>query len=161
MTDDAVFLFAQSCAKTYCNMYKSFRQFDDATQEACLWLLQHRDKWNLPDSNLRCRIIWALIRWYQNEHGVRLKKRPERVEGFPLEQCRSRYRDIKRHDDREMIETAIERAGLAKYRGVVLDLLYGYNRKEIAIRQGLPSDKVTAILEELKPELRTLIRACR
>lgn len=160
MTSDAVFLFAKYCANIYCKKFKSRRQVDDVTQQACLLLFENRDKWGLSDSKLRSRIIWDLIRWYQNEHGLRLKKRPTRVDCFPLESCRSTYRETKRIDDRDMIEVAIERAGLAKYRGVVLDLLDGYKRYEIAKRRGISPARVTELLEKFESEMQTLIRAC-
>jgi transposase len=59
-----------------------------------------------------------------------------------------------------MIEVAIERARLAKYRGVVWDLLDGYKRYEIAKRHGISQAKVTELLEKFESEMQTLIRAC-
>lgn len=161
MTSDAVFLFAKHCANIYCKQFKTRRQIDDVTQQACLLLFKNRDKWGLSDNKLCSRIIWDLVRWYQNEHGLRLKKRPTRIEDFPLELCRSPYREMKRIDDRDMIEVAIERAGLAEYRGVVWDLLDGYKRYEIARRRGIPPAKVRELLEKFESEMQTLIRACR
>lgn len=161
MTSDAVFLFAKYCANIYCKKFKSRRQVDDVTQQACLLLFENRDKWGLSDSKLRSRIIWDLIRWYQNEHGLRLKKRPIRLESYPLESCRSTYYETKRIDDREMIEKTIECAGLGEHRGVILDLFDGYKRYEIAQRRGLSLGKVQEIIEKWELEYLEFIRSYR
>ena len=72
--DDASLLsFARQCAKAYCRRYAAQSQFDDAVQEACVYLLENRGKWTQPAAKLKRRVVGELVRKYQNERKLRSK----------------------------------------------------------------------------------------
>ena len=120
-------------------------QFDDATQEACLFLLKNRDKWNRPDAYLRFRTFYALIRQWQNEHKARRRRRLSQVDA-PLETIAVYDRSI---DARDVIETAIQRARLENESAIVWELVDRRPRREVAAEHGTTVARVTEIYKRL------------
>ena len=76
ISDANVLDFARKCASLYCNRRNAWLSYDDALQDACLYLLEHRDRWADPEKVLKIRVVGELVRKYQNEHGLRLKNIP-------------------------------------------------------------------------------------
>ena len=146
MTDDQLFPLAQKCASAYCSKFGSWAQFDDATQEACVFLLRNRTKWSLPENELRNRTVLALVRWYQNENGLRRKSRLQRVD-FDVEKIEAEETE---NAARAVIEAALERFDEKE---LILDLITGAGRKQVAEKYGVRLSEVDRIYKEFKTEL--------
>lgn len=127
-------------------------QFDDATQEACLFLLKNRKIWNREESYLRYRTFLALIRQWQNEHKARRRFRLSQVDA-PIEAVATYDKSI---DARNMIETAIQRARLENESAIVWELVDRRPRKEIATEHGVTVARISGIYNRLVHALRTL-----
>lgn len=154
MDESDVFSFAVECARIYCARFKCWEQLDDATQEAALWLLRNRGKWNLRKSSLKNAVVFALIRWYQNENHLRRKNPPERVE-FPLEGIATD--STNELEAREILDAAIVNAGVEKYRSVVWACVHGEKMKNVAKEYGLSIWRVQWILERTRREFLELV----
>ena len=145
MTDDQLFSFAQKCAKAYCSEYGAWSQEEDAVQEACVFLLKNRAKWDLPDSTLRTRTVLALVRWYQNENGLRRKTRLQRVD-LDVELVEER-----KDDALAIIDAALERFPYEQ--DIIRDLIAGFDRKTVAKNHKIRLSEVDRIFKEFKSEL--------
>lgn len=145
MTDDQLFPLAQKCASAYCSKFGSWAQFDDATQEACVFLLRNRTKWSLPENELRNRTVLALVRWYQNENGLRRKSRLQRVD-LDVELVEER-----KDDALAIIDAALERFPYEQ--GIIRDLIAGFDRKTVAKNHKIRLSEVDRIFKEFKSEL--------
>lgn len=156
MIDDAtLFDFARSCAREYCRRFNS-TNLDDATQEASLYLLQHRDRWNRPRNYLRKRVVYELVRRYQNESGLRRKNTLRKVELDVFQISRKkREPDANAVEAREIVEEAIRNGKLEQDREIVELIVDGWNRKQIAEKFGVSFGEISAdvfkrFLRELK-----------
>lgn len=147
MTDEQLFPFARACASAYCARYGAWSQLDDATQEACVFLLKNRAKWNRSESALRNRTILALVRWYQNENGLRRKTRLQRVD-FDVENVPA---TDKEDDARAIVEAALER--FPDEEAIIRDLIAGADRKTVATNHKVRLSEVDRIFKEFKSEL--------
>ena len=165
MLDDSRLLtFAQSCASLYCKKHNSFQQFDDATQEACLYLLQHREKWSQSEQSLRCRVVGELERKYQNERGLRLSDPPRFIEAEKLDRYASQEptvsQSIKTIDSVLMLRIVDEVKQLPDFQleptRSILDaaLRAYYPRKEIAAQYDMRTSDVTRLVKRFKATCR-------
>ena len=155
MIDDAtLFDFARSCAREYCRRFNS-TNLDDATQEASLYLLQHRDRWNRPRNYLRKRVVYELVRRYQNESGLRRKNTLRKVEldVFQLSK-KKREPDADAEEAREIVEEAIRNGKLEQDREIVELIVDGWNRTRIARKLALPFCDVSDVYKRFFRELR-------
>lgn len=154
MIDDAtLFDFSRSCAREYCRRFNS-TNLDDATQEASLYLLEHRDRWNRPRNYLRKRVVYELVRRYQNESGLRRKNRLRKVELDVFQLSRKKRDDPDAEEAREIVEEAIKDGKLEEDREIVELIVDGWNRTRIARKLELPfcdvSDVYKRFLRALK-----------
>lgn len=78
--DSSMYEFAKSCASSYCRKHNVRRQFDDATHDAVVYLLEHREKWSQSNQTLKRRVVGELERQYQNVKGLRLSSPPKFLE---------------------------------------------------------------------------------
>jgi DNA-directed RNA polymerase specialized sigma24 family protein len=132
MIDDAtLFDFSRSCAREYCRRFNS-ANLDDATQEASLYLLEHRDRWSRPRNYLRKRVVYELVRRYQNEIGLRRKNKLRKVEFDVFQFARKKRDDPDAEEAREIIEEAIKDGKLEQDREIVELIVDGWTRSEIA-----------------------------
>ena len=133
MDESDVFSFAVECARIYCARFKCWEQLDDATQEASLYLLQNRDRWNRPRNYLRKRVVYELVRKYQNESGLRRKNKLRKVELDVLQLARKkREPDANAVEALEIVEEAIKDGKLEQDREIVELIVDGWTRSEIA-----------------------------
>lgn len=154
--DDSLYSFARSCANAYCRKFGAPSQFDDATQEACLYLLERRDKWTLEARFLKRRVVFELVRRYQNEHGLRRTNMLKRVD-LDVGRLSERNRDdAKAQEARATIDETIRNGGLELDREIVELIVDGWTRKEIAKRYGVPFREISEIYKRFLRELRKL-----
>jgi len=154
MIDDAtLFDFARSCAREYCRRFSS-TNLDDATQEASLYLLEHRDRWNRPRNYLRKRVVYELVRKYQNESGLRRKNKLRKVELDVFQLTRKKREDPDAEEAREIVEEAIKDGKLEDVREVVELIVDGWNRKQIARKLGVPFRDVSEVYKTFLRELK-------
>ena len=154
MIDDAtLFDFSRSCAREYCRRFNS-TNLDDATQEASLYLLQHREKWNRPRNYLRKRVVYELVRKYQNESGLRRKNKLHKVELDVFQLTRKKREDPDAEEAREIVEEAVKDGKLEDVREVVELIVDGWNRKQIAKKLGVPFRDVSEVYKTFLRELR-------
>lgn len=154
MIDDAtLFDFSRSCAREYCRRFNS-TNLDDATQEASLYLLQHRDRWNRPRNYLRKRVVFELVRRYQNESGLRRKNKLRKVELDVFQLSRKKREDPDAEEAREIVEEAVKDGKLEDVREVVELIVDGWNRKQIAKKLGVPFRDVSEVYKTFLRELK-------
>jgi len=154
MIDDAtLFDFSRSCAREYCRRFNS-TNLDDATQEASLYLLEHRDRWNRPRNYLRKRVVYELVRKYQNESGLRRKNKLHKVELDVFQLTRKKREDPDAEEAREIVEEAVKDGKLEDVREVVELIVDGWNRKQIAKKLGVPFRDVSEVYKTFLRELR-------
>ena len=154
MIDDAtLFDFSRSCAREYCRRFNS-TNLDDATQEASLYLLQHREKWNRPRNYLRKRVVYELVRKYQNESGLRRKNKLHKVELDVFQLTKKKREDPDAEEAREIVEEAVKDGKLEDVREVVELIVDGWNRKQIAKKLGVPFRDVSEVYKTFLRELR-------
>lgn len=154
MIDDAtLFDFSRSCAREYCRRFNS-TNLDDATQEASLYLLEHREKWNRPRNYLRKRVVYELVRKYQNESGLRRKNKLRKVELDVFQLTKKKREDPDAEEAREIVEEAVKDGKLEDVREVVELIVDGWNRKQIAKKFGVPFRDVSSIYKRFLRELR-------
>lgn len=154
MIDDAtLFDFSRSCAREYCRRFNS-TNLDDATQEASLYLLEHRDRWNRPRNYLRKRVVYELVRRYQNESGLRRKNKLHKVELDVFQLTKKKREDPDAEEAREIVEEAIKDGKLEDVREVVELVVDGWNRKQIAKKLGVPFRDVSEVYKTFLRELK-------
>jgi len=154
MIDDAtLFDFSRSCAREYCRRFNS-TNLDDATQEASLYLLEHREKWNHPRNYLRKRVVYELVRKYQNESGLRRKNKLRKVELDVFQLTRKKREDPDAEEAREIVEEAVKDGKLEDVREVVELIVDGWNRKQIAKKLGVPFRDVSEVYKTFLCELK-------
>lgn len=154
MIDDAtLFDFSRSCAREYCRRFNS-TNIDDATQETSLYLLEHRDRWNRPRNYLRKRVVYELVRKYQNESGLRRKNKLRKVELDVFQLTRKKREDPDAEEAREIVEEAIKDGKLEDVREVVELIVDGWNRKQIARKLGVPFRDVSSVYKTFLRELK-------
>ena len=154
MIDDAtLFDFSRSCAREYCRRFNS-TNLDDATQEASLYLLEHRDRWNRPRNYLRKRVVYELVRKYQNESGLRRKNKLHKVELDVFQLTRKKREDPDAEEAREIVEEAVKDGKLEDVREVVELIVDGWNRKQIARKLGVPFRDVSEVYKTFLRELK-------
>lgn len=156
MIDDAsLFDFSRSCAASYCRRFGA-SDLDDATQEASLYLLQIRDKWNKPRNYLRKRVVFALVRKYQNEKGLRRKNRIRRID-LDVFLIAEKIKDKTQSEDaRRAVDEAIRNAGLEYAREAIELLIDGWTRKEVRQRFGIKFREVSEIWKSFLREFHKL-----
>lgn len=157
VTDANVFDFAQMCARVYCKRYNAWSQLDDATQDACLYLLNAREKWAQPKSKLINRTVGELVRNYQKEHGLRRKNRPKKVD-LNLSKIEDRRSESQEVDSRRLIvERALGQPDVAPYKALVQDLLAcDASFAAIAKKHGVTKARVSQIFKLFKSVCRRL-----
>lgn len=145
LDDSTLYAFALSCARNYCQRFAS-SDLDDATQEASLYLLQIRDKWDRPRNYLRKRVIFELVRRYQNKHGLRRKNKLQfcGADLFRLAAQERKESDAER-DAREIVMEAIREARLESEREIVELIVDGWTNHEIAEFTGRPYCEISNI----------------
>ena len=154
MIDDAtLFDFSRSCAREYCRRFNS-TNLDDATQEASLYLLEHRDRWNRPRNYLRKRVVYELVRKYQNESGLRRKNKLRKVELDVFQLSKKKREDPDAEEAREIVEEAVKDGKLEDVREVVELIVDGWNRKQIAKKLGVPFRDVSEVYKTFLRELK-------
>ena len=154
MIDDAtLFDFSRSCAREYCRRFNS-TNLDDATQEASLYLLEHRDRWNRPRNYLRKRVVYELVRKYQNESGLRRKNKLRKVELDVFQLTKKKREDPDAEEAREIVEEAVKDGKLEDVREVVELIVDGWDRKQIAKKLGVRFCDVSEIYRRFFQELR-------
>ena len=153
LTETCLFDFARTCALAYCRRYAASEQLDDATQEACLFLLKNRLLWERSDSYLRFRTFYALVRWYQDERRMRARRRLVRAEA-PVELVHDAVDAASRMEAREIVDIAIERA--KDVSGIFREYLTGATQHEIASRRGLAESAGKEVIERVKTEIKKL-----
>ena len=159
--DDASLLsFARQCAKAYCRRYAAQSQFDDAVQEACVYLLENRGKWTQPAAKLKRRVVGELVRKYQNERKLRSKfYRPiQYVESAPEEIADDA--DLERLERRDWLCARIRRAAANAGCADCLELLeavaLGEDVKSAASRFRVGVSKVRALYKRFLTELKKM-----
>lgn len=160
LTKDRVYEYAQNCARTYCAKHSAWGSFDDATSAAALYLLEHPEKWDQENAGLKTRVVGELERQYQNEHGLRRKHMPKRVD-IDVERLAVRKRPPSsvRPDCERMtiIQRALRQPGIARYAYIIEDILsLKYTKGEIAKRHGISGARVSQIYREFKSVCRRL-----
>lgn len=153
MTDADVVAVAEKAANIYCRKYASVDQFDDALGEASLFLLEHRDVWNATTRAIVVRVVGALVRNYQNAHGLRLKNPPKFVDGLELDTfAASSRRSASVCDPRlTLVEDLLQSPLFAEYSTAILELVDGHStKKEIAQRHGLRPRELTRIYKSFR-----------
>ncbi len=155
MIDDAtLFDFSRSCAREYCRRFSS-TNLDDATQDASLYLLEHRDRWNRPRNYLRKRVVYELVRKYQNESGLRRKNKLRKVDLDVFQLSKKKKRDDPDAEEaREIVEEAIKDGKLEQDREIVELIIDGWNRTRIARKLALPFCDVSDVYKRFLRELR-------
>ena len=145
LDESTLYAFALSCARNYCQRFAS-SDLDDATQEASLYLLQIRDKWNRPRNYLRKRVIFELVRRYQDKHGLRRKNKPQFIDAdlFRLTTQERKETEAER-DAREIVATAIQDSRLETEREIVELIVDGWTNHEIVEFIGRPYYEISAI----------------
>lgn len=153
-----VFNVAEKIAAQYCKKFHAWSQFDEARQEAAFWLLKNRDKWYLPEKNLFFMGKLALVRWYQNAHNLRRRRKtvfilsddfwswgklePDRIEFFDL------------------IDTAIRNAGLEKYRSYLIARAQDTTRRQaLKLNPSISIEKAAIAWRRFKEEVKKLVKA--
>lgn len=153
LEEDKLFEFAKECAAIYCQRRSAWSQFDDATQEACLFLLKNRDKWTLPQKFLRKQTVFALVRWYQNERRLRRQRKLERVD-MPTETLFDANEQEQKIEAREIVELAI--ANAKETSGIFRDYLEGRTLREIAEKHGTTTWRALEVVKNVKREIAKL-----
>ena len=167
LTDDTLEQFSRSCACCYCKRYGSWEQLDDAQQDAALFLLAHRDKWQLPEAKLKRRAVMQLVRNYQERHKLRTKQplRLQQVEdvdslaGSEVD-CEDEARRDQQidagldcHEDPRwlIIQTALRQPDVGPYKEALVEIVEGnLTRKEIAARHGITQGRLSQIFAHFK-----------
>lgn len=143
MTDNDVLQLAQESARVYCRRYSSYENYDDAVGDACVYLLEHREKWDQEPRKLKRRVVGELVRGYQRAHGLRLKRPPIRValdfETPTKNEGRTTEKSIS-----DVVERALQQPDVASIAPVVLFILNS-NSKEAANRFGLSKSAISKI----------------
>lgn len=167
LTDDTLEQFSRSCACCYCKRYGSWEQLDDAQQDAALFLLAHRDKWQLPEAKLKRRAVMQLVRNYQERHKLRTKQplRMQQVEdvdsmaGSEVDSEAEALRDqqidagLDRHEDPRwlIIQRALRQPDVGPHKEALIDIIEGkLTRKEIAARHGITQGRLSQIFAHFK-----------
>lgn len=157
LDDSTLYAFALSCARNYCQRFAS-SDLDDATQEASLYLIQNRDKWNRPRNYLRKRVIFELVRRYQNKNGLRRKNKLQFCDADLLRLAsQERKESDAERDAREIVATAIQEGRLESEREIVELIVDGWTNHEIAAFNGRPYCEISNIRARF---LRTVRNVC-
>lgn len=101
--------FAESVARIYCARFNDWNLYDDAKQEASVWLLKNRRLWTKPKKELTWRTFLAVCRWYQDQHGTRRKHKLKLVYQDDVE-VMTETNVEERIDAKELFEQVVEQA---------------------------------------------------
>ena len=150
VTEESVYEFSQLCARIYCKQYSAWSQFDDATQDACLYLLNNQKKWTQPKPKLINRVIGELVRCYQKEHGLRRKSKLKRVDVNLSLIATKEEREV--DDSRwSIVERALRQPDVAPNRSIVESLLEpDATVTTVAKKHGLTKARVSQIFKQFK-----------
>lgn len=160
LTEDRVYKFAVKCARAYCAQHNAWENYDDAVSAASLYLLEHREKWAQENKGLKRRVVGELQRQYQNEHGLRRKYMPKRVDvNLELIAVRERPPSSVRPDSErlDIVRRALRQPGIVRYAPILEDVLgLKYTKTEIGRRHGVSTARVSQIYKEFKTVCRRL-----
>lgn len=166
MTDDKLFEFAKECAAAYCRKHGDASQFDEATSEACDWLLSNRHLWTLPKGALKWRTVRRLVRWYQDEHGLR-KTSPTSfvdVDEYANDVRLSSKEDARLlcYIEQQEVDDLVIRAATQAWLLGVFDLVRAWvlelgTREELSARFGIPLSSLDRMRRRFKRELKKLV----
>ena len=161
LDDDNLDSFARKCAAAYCKRFANWNQFDDAVQNAAIFLLEHRDKWQKPPAVLFRRTVGQLIRNYQDERKLRTKN-PIRIVSGDVDRATAKN-ETDEIDDRldsggpsaddrrwSIIERAIQQPELVGKREIVRAIAAGKSNAEIAAAFNLSPGRISQIFAEFK-----------
>ncbi len=158
LEENNVFNLAIDISRFYCKRFKSWEQFDDATQEASLWLLKNRHKWSLTEKELISRGFLALVRWYQNANGLRRKYKLAKVTFDNFTNILDETDIESNLEYNDLIETAIIGAGLEEYRSFLLAFTHGMRKtKAMKIYGPKNFEKADSIITQFKEEFKRRI----
>lgn len=159
MTDSDVYEVAEAAARAYCKRYASSEQFDDALGDAALFLLEHRTIWNKQRSLIVSRVVGALIRKYQNEHGLRLKRKPTFVDDVDVSLIPSKSNVLICDPRLEFVQTLLESLRFAPLRDAILEIIDARSKiSEIAARNYLSQRELRRIYNEFQIACKTNAR---
>ena len=153
--DDNLLSFAQSCALEYCKRFGS-KELEDATQDAAIILLSFRAYWDRPRNYLRKRVIFELVRKFQNEKGLRRKNRLRKVELDLSGLSEKKSDETQTAKAREMIAQAVQNGRLEYAREIVELFVDGWKRKDVARLYGVSFREISEIYDRFVHELKKL-----
>lgn len=107
ITEANLFEFAKKAASLYCRKFSAWEQYDDAVQEVCLRLLKNRDCWANDEKVVIRQELLGLVRWYQNEKGLRRKNRIAQVDFQTEDLSTTDEKQIALNDRRDLFERAM------------------------------------------------------
>lgn len=162
LTEDTLFEFAQDCAKVYCARHAAWRRYDDAVQEACVFLLRQRDKgkWEtLSKPQLMFRTVNALVRWYQQEKRIRNKFRVEiEYGGAPdVADPQNDYERVDNFDEFHALSVrAARNAQLSGCVEMLEELARGYDALETVKKYGIAPTRARELYRKFLFEFKKL-----
>lgn len=164
VTDDDVFTLAKKSARLYCKKFNAFNQLDDAISEACVFILTQRRRGRLEaleEPQIKRRTVLALIRWFQNENGLRRTTKLTRV---PLsDEHESNKSSINEYEERETQLNLIRRAASNAQALDCLDVIYSIFTGEaianVCKSKRLNKKIIAKVFIRFKFELGKLMRA--
>ena len=153
LNDDDLYDFAKSCAYSYYRRFGS-SDLEEATQDAALYLVENRENWTKPRNYLRKRVVFVLVRKYQNEKGLRRKNKIRKIE-LDVFLLAARLKDETNRDEaRSLIDSAIRSAGLEYAHELIELLIDGWTRKDVRKRFNVSFREVSEIWNSFLYELK-------
>lgn len=164
--DTTLFDFCSKCASQYCKRYGRRSDYDDAYQDAVVYLLEHREKWVQDAGVLMKRVIGELIRGYQKSHGLRLKRRAHRV-FIDLSRVSRQIPEVmnlievEESRRRRLVERALGQPDISRYRPLLESVLSGEHKGATARRYGITEGRLSQILKQFRSACLRLSEAGR
>lgn len=134
ITETNLFDFAKKVASLYCRKFSAWKQYDDAVQEVCVRLLKNRGCWEWDERRVVRQELLGLVRWYQNEKGLRRKNKIAQIDFQVEDLSTTDDKQVARDDRRDLFEKAMVNGRFFEEEKEILRLaIYKIKtRKEIA-----------------------------